>query len=67
MYRFQRKESMRAANCLVRLPKGAADLAEAEGLAKRDIARADGQSYARELEGRGEACRISQVGEAEAE
>jgi hypothetical protein len=33
--------------------KGAAELAEAEGLAKRDIARADGQSHARELEGSG--------------
>jgi hypothetical protein len=47
--------------------KGAAELAEAEGLAKRDIACADGQSHARELEGRGEASRVSQVSEAEAE
>jgi uncharacterized membrane protein YqiK len=46
--------------------RGSAQLAEAEGLAKRDIARAEGESRASELLGRGEAARVLQVGEAEA-
>ena len=46
--------------------RGSAQLAEAEGLAKRDVARAEGESRASELLGRGEAARLSQVGEAEA-
>jgi uncharacterized membrane protein YqiK len=46
--------------------RGSAQLAEAEGLAKRDIARAEGESRASELLGGGEAARVSQVGEAEA-
>ena len=46
--------------------RGSAQMAEAEGLAKRDIARAEGESRASELLGRGEAARVSQVGEAEA-
>jgi uncharacterized membrane protein YqiK len=46
--------------------RGSAQLAEVEGLAKRDIARAEGESRASELLGRGEAARVSQVGEAEA-
>jgi uncharacterized membrane protein YqiK len=43
-----------------------AQLAEAERLAKRDVARADGESRSREMLGRGEASRIAQVGLAEA-
>jgi hypothetical protein len=46
--------------------RGSAQLAEAEGLAKRDIARAEGESRAGEPLGRGGAARVSQVGEAEA-
>ena len=47
--------------------KGKRNSRNSEGLAKRDIARANGQSHARELEGKGEASRIAQVGDAEAE
>lgn len=46
--------------------KGEAQLAENQRLAKRDIARAEGESRAKELLGKGEAARIAQVGEAEA-
>ena len=46
--------------------RGSAQLAEAERLAKRDIAQAEGRARATELEGQGEAARIAQVGEAEA-
>jgi uncharacterized membrane protein YqiK len=43
-----------------------AQLAEAQRLSKRDIARAVGESRSRELLGRGEASKIAQVGLAEA-
>jgi uncharacterized membrane protein YqiK len=43
-----------------------AQLAEAQRLAKRDIARAEGESRSRELLGKGEASKIAQVGLAEA-
>ena len=46
--------------------RGEAQLAEAQRLAKRDIARAFGESRSRELVGRGEASKIAQVGLAEA-
>jgi len=46
--------------------RGEAQLAEAHRLAKRDIARAFGESRSRELVGRGEAAKIAQVGLAEA-
>ncbi len=46
--------------------RGEAELAEAERLAKRDIARAEGESRSRELLGRGESARIAQTGMAEA-
>jgi uncharacterized membrane protein YqiK len=46
--------------------RGAAQLAEARRLAERDVARADGESRAREMLGRGEAARVAQVGLAEA-
>jgi hypothetical protein len=46
--------------------RGAAQLAEARRLAERDVARAEGESRARELLGRGEAARVAQVGLAEA-
>lgn len=46
--------------------KGEAQLAEAQRLAKRDIARAFGESRSKELVGRGEAARIAQVGLSEA-
>jgi uncharacterized membrane protein YqiK len=46
--------------------KGEAQLAEARRLARRDIARALGESRAKELLGRGEASRVAQVGLAEA-
>jgi hypothetical protein len=46
--------------------KGEAQLAEARRLARRDIARALGESRAKELLGRGEASRLAQVGLAEA-
>lgn len=47
--------------------RGAAELAEAEGLAKRDIAMAEGRARASELTGQGESSRIAQIGQAEAE
>jgi uncharacterized membrane protein YqiK len=43
-----------------------AQLAEAERLAKRDIARATGESRSRDLLGRGEASKVAQIGLAEA-
>lgn len=46
--------------------RGSAQLAEAERLAKRDIALAEGESRSKELIGLGEAARISAVGAAEA-
>lgn len=46
--------------------RGAAQLAEAERLAKRDIALAEGRARATELEGQGEAAKIAQIGQAEA-
>jgi uncharacterized membrane protein YqiK len=46
--------------------RGAAQLAEAERLAKREIALAEGRARATELEGQGEAAKVAQVGEAEA-
>jgi uncharacterized membrane protein YqiK len=46
--------------------RGAAQLAEARRLAERDVARAEGESRARELLGRGEASRVAQVGLSEA-
>jgi uncharacterized membrane protein YqiK len=46
--------------------RGEAQLAEAQRLSRRDIARAEGESRSRELLGRGEASRIAQVGLAEA-
>jgi uncharacterized membrane protein YqiK len=46
--------------------KGEAQLAEATRLAKRDIARAEGESRSKELIGRGEASRIAQIGLSEA-
>jgi len=46
--------------------RGEAQLAEARRLAERDVTRADGESRARELLGRGEASRIAQTGVAEA-
>jgi uncharacterized membrane protein YqiK len=46
--------------------RGAAQLAEAERLAKRDIALAEGRARATELEGQGEGAKIAQIGQAEA-
>ena len=46
--------------------RGEAQLAEARRLAKRDVARAEGESRSRQLLGRGEAARIAQTGVAEA-
>ncbi len=46
--------------------RGAAQLAEAGQLAKREITLAEGHARAIELDGQGEAARIAQVGEAEA-
>jgi uncharacterized membrane protein YqiK len=46
--------------------KGEAQLSEASLLAKRDVARAEGESRAKELLGKGEAARIAQVGLSEA-
>jgi len=46
--------------------RGEAQLAEAQRLSKRDIARAFGQSRSQELLGKGEAARIAQMGLAEA-
>ena len=46
--------------------RGAAQLAEAERLAKRDIALAEGRARSAELEGQGEASKTLQIGQAEA-
>src|SRR6185436_16943641 len=46
--------------------RGSAQLAEAQRLAERDVARAEGESRAKELLGRGEGARVAQVGLAEA-
>jgi uncharacterized membrane protein YqiK len=46
--------------------KGEAALAEAQRLAKRDIARAEGESRSKELLGKGEGARIAQIGLSEA-
>ena len=46
--------------------RGEAQLAEAQRLAKRDIARAFGDSRSRELVGHGEAAKIAEIGLAEA-
>jgi uncharacterized membrane protein YqiK len=46
--------------------RGEAQLAEAQRLARRDVVRAEGEAQSRELVGRGEASRVSQVGGAEA-
>jgi uncharacterized membrane protein YqiK len=46
--------------------RGSAQLAEAEKLAKREIAMAEGQARVAELYGQGEAARIRQIAEAEA-
>ena len=47
--------------------RGSAQLAEAEQLAKREVALAEGKSRAQELIGRGEAAQIAAVGAAESE
>jgi uncharacterized membrane protein YqiK len=47
--------------------RGSALRAEAEQLAKREIALAEGQARASELQGQGEASKIAQIGQAEAE
>lgn len=47
--------------------RGEAQLAEARQLAQRDVARAEGESRSRELLGKGEASRVSQIGLAEAQ
>lgn len=46
--------------------RGSAQLAEAERLAKRDIALAEGRARSAELEGQGEASKVAQIGQAEA-
>jgi len=46
--------------------RGEAQLAEAQRLAKRDVARAEGEARSQELTGRGQARRVGQVGLAEA-
>ncbi len=46
--------------------RGEAQLAEAERLARRDVARAEGESRSRELLGQGEAARIASIGASEA-
>jgi uncharacterized membrane protein YqiK len=46
--------------------RGAAQLAEARQLADRDVTRAEGESRAQALLGRGEAARVAQVGLSEA-
>jgi len=46
--------------------RGEAQLAEAQRLSRRDIARAEGESRSREFLGRGDASKIAQVGLAEA-
>lgn len=53
-------------NIEVAANKGEAQLAEAQRLAKRDIALAEGESKAKELQGKGEASKIAQVGLSEA-
>jgi uncharacterized membrane protein YqiK len=47
--------------------RGAAQLAEAERLAKREVALAEGRSQAAQLGGQGEAAKIAQIGQAEAD
>ena len=47
--------------------RGSAQLAEAAQLAKREVALAEGRARATELEGQGEASKIAQVGQAEAD
>jgi uncharacterized membrane protein YqiK len=47
--------------------RGAAQLAEAENMAKREVTLAEGQSRAARLLGEGEASRLRQIGEAEAQ
>jgi len=46
--------------------RGEAQLAEAQRLARRDVARAAGESRSKELLGKGEASRVAQVGLSEA-
>lgn len=46
--------------------RGDAQLAEAQRLSKRDVARALGESRSRELLGKGEAAKVAQIGLAEA-
>ncbi len=46
--------------------RGAAQLAEAQNMAKREVTLAEGQGRAARLLGEGEASRIAQIGEAEA-
>src|SRR5262249_7651240 len=46
--------------------KGEAQLAEAQRLAKRDVARAEGESSSQELLGKGQGGRIAQIGLSEA-
>jgi uncharacterized membrane protein YqiK len=46
--------------------RGEAQLAEAERLARRDVARAEGESKSQELLGRGQGSKIAQVGLSEA-
>jgi uncharacterized membrane protein YqiK len=46
--------------------RGEAQLAESQRLAKRDVARAFGESRSKDLMGKGEAARVAQVGLAEA-
>ena len=46
--------------------RGEAQLAESERLARRDVVRANGESQAQELLGKGQASRVSQVGLSEA-
>jgi uncharacterized membrane protein YqiK len=53
-------------NVEVAANRGEAQLAEAQGLAKRDVARAEGESKSKELLGKGEAARIAQIGLSEA-
>ena len=47
--------------------RGSAQPAEAERLAKREVALAEGRARASELDGQGEAAKIAQVGHAEAD
>ena len=46
--------------------RGEAQLAESERLARRDVVRANGESQAQELLGKGQAARVAQVGLSEA-